>query len=87
MGKTLGEVGMDTEKRCMALRVAAPPDEKARAALARALAKVCPDWGALEVEILPGSRETLLLIHPAAGAYIDRRAAELLATRFDEPAY
>ncbi len=62
---------MDGKRNCLALRIAGEPD-------ARRIRQAAGSWGALEVEVFPGRGETLLLIHPAEGVYIDRRAAELL---------
>ncbi len=39
------------------------------------------DWGVLEIELFPGGQETLVLVHPAGGTYIDARAAAFLAER------
>lgn len=65
---------MDGKRNCLALRIAGEPD-------ARRIRQAAGGWGALEVEVFPGRGETLLLIHPAEGVYMDRRAAELLFSR------
>ena len=73
-------------ERCLALRVPGHPDDREALRLVRE-ALDGPDWGALEVEIFPGGQETLLLIRPAAGIYIDERAVRFLAARFDGGTY
>lgn len=37
------------------------------------------DWGALEIEIIAGREESLLLARPASGVYISREALLRLA--------
>ena len=39
------------------------------------------NWGALEIEIIPGREESLLLARPASGVYISREALSRLAAR------
>ena len=38
------------------------------------------DWGALEIEIIAGREESLLLARPASGVYISREALSRLAS-------
>lgn len=65
---------MDGKRNCLALRIAGEPDPQR-------IRQAAGSWGTLEVEVFPGRGETLLLIHPAEGVYMDRRAAELLFGR------
>ena len=37
------------------------------------------DWGSLEIEIIAGRNESLLLVRPASGVYISRDAVSRLA--------
>ena len=37
------------------------------------------DWGALEIEIIAGREESLLLARPASGVYLSREALSRLA--------
>ena len=64
------------ENRVLALVLPGHPNPGEAERLIRA--SLGEAWGALEVEEFPGRGETLLLIRPARGVYIDRRAAELL---------
>ena len=70
---------MDTEKKCLALRVPGQPDdEELRRAAERAM-DTGEDWGAVEIEVFPGREGTLLLVHPAAGLYIREDAVRFLS--------
>ena len=39
------------------------------------------DWGALEIEIIAGREESLLLARPASGVYLSREVLSRLAAR------
>ena len=65
------------EPMTVALRVPGQPDDREAERLARS-APETGSWGILEVEIIPGREETLLLIHPARGVYISAGAARIL---------
>ena len=72
---------MDREKQCVALRLPGQPDAgQLRRAVEEAFSSG-EDWGALEVEVFPGRRGTLLLIHPAAGMYIREDAVRFLSVQ------
>ncbi|MBR6208363.1 MAG: hypothetical protein IKQ69_05140 [Oscillospiraceae bacterium] len=75
---------MEEQKQVLAVCVRGCPDGEEALGLVRAALRERGDFGAVEVEMLPGKRETLLLIHPAAGVYIDRRAAEYLTERLQQ---
>lgn len=68
-------------EQVLALCVPGCPDRAEATALVRSALREQGASGAVEVELLPGRRDTLLLIHPAAGLYIDSRAAAVLAER------
>ena len=70
-----------TSERVLALRLPGRPEpEEAERQVRQALAGEA-DWGVLEIELFPGGEETLALVHPARGTYIDARAAAFLAGR------
>ena len=72
---------MDTERRCVALRVPGRPDDsELRRAAERALGPG-ENWGAVEIEVFPGRKGTLLLVHPASGLYIREDAVRFLTVR------
>jgi len=65
----------------MVLRLPGQPDAgELRRAVEKALSSG-EDWGTLEVEVFPGRRGTLLLIHPAAGVYIREDAVWFLSVQ------
>lgn len=72
---------MEEKGSVLTLCVPGRPDASEAGRLVRALLAERGGAGAVEVEILPGRRETLLLVHPARGVYIDRRAAAFLLER------
>lgn len=65
--------------RILALRLPGRPEPEEAERQVRAALAEQTDWGVLEIELFPGGEETLVLAHPARGAYIDARAAALLA--------
>ena len=71
-------------RKCVAVHVPGRPDPREAEHLARCALSEGEDWGALEVEIFPGREDTLLLIHPAEGVYIDRSAVRFLLDRFGD---
>jgi len=71
---------MDGDKRFFALRVPGRVSDRAAEALVRSRAETA-GWGALEIRLFPGARETLLLARPAEGVYISNAALRLLDTR------
>ena len=64
--------------QALALRVPGHPDlSDAKRLVFAALGEA--DWGALEIEIIAGREESLLLARPASGVYISREALLRLA--------
>ena len=65
-------------EQALALRVPGHPDlSDAKRLVFAALGEA--DWGALEIEIIAGQKESLLLARPASGVYISREALLRLA--------
>ena len=65
-------------ERALALRVPGHPDlSDAKRLVFAALGEA--DWGALEIEIIAGQKESLLLARPARGVYLSREALLRLA--------
>ena len=65
-------------EQALALRVPGHPDlSDAKRLVFAALGEA--DWGALEIEIIAGREESLLLTRPASGVYISREALLRLA--------
>lgn len=65
-------------EQVLALRVPGHPDlSDAKRLVFAALGEA--DWGALEIEIIAGQEESLLLARPASGVYISREALLRLA--------
>lgn len=65
-------------EQALALRVPGHPDlSDAKRLVFAALGEA--DWGALEIEIIAGREESLLLARPASGVYISREALLRLA--------
>lgn len=65
-------------ERALALRVPGHPGlSDAKKLVFAALGEA--DWGALEIEIIAGREESLLLARPASGVYISREALSRLA--------
>ena len=75
---------MAEQKQVLTLCVPGQPDAEETGRLVRSALREHGELGAVEVEILPGRRDTLLLVHPAEGLYIDRRAAEFLSERLSQ---
>ena len=74
-------MAMETDRKCVALRLPGRPDDgELRRAAEQALGEG-EDWGAVEIEVLPGRKGTLLLVHPAAGLYIREDALRFLTVR------
>ena len=71
---------MDGDKRFVALRVPGRVSDRAAEALIRSRTEAA-GWGALEIRLFPGARETLLLARPAEGVYISKAALRLLDAR------
>ena len=83
MGKTFfGRLFMQKNaksERALALRVPGHPGLlDAKRLVFAALGNT--DWGALEIEIIAGREESLLLARPASGVYISREALSRLAS-------
>ena len=83
MGKTFfGRLFMQKNakiERALALRVPGHPGlSDAKRLVFAALGNT--DWGALEIEIIAGREESLLLVRPASGVYISREALFRLAS-------
>ena len=68
-------------ERVLALRLPGCPGPEEAERQVRTALGTETDWGILEIELFPGGRETLALVHPARGTYIDARAAAFLADR------
>ena len=65
-------------EQALALRVPGHPDlSDAKRLVFAALGEA--DWGALEIEIIAGREESLLLARPASGVYLSREALLRLA--------
>lgn len=65
-------------EQALALRVPGHPGlSDAKRLVSAALGEA--DWGALEIEIIAGREESLLLARPASGIYISRKALLRLA--------
>lgn len=68
---------MDGDKRFLALRVPGQVSDRAAETLIRTRSETA-GWGALEIRVFPGVRETLLLARPAEGVYIPEKVLRLL---------
>ena len=67
--------------KCLAVRVPGLPSDDQAEAIVRAALAPRDDWGALEIEVFPGRKGTLLLVHPASGLYIREDAVRFLTVR------
>ena len=61
------------------------PGRPRRQELRELVRRRCPGWGAVEIELYPGTEEYLVLIHPAGeSVFLAAGAAALLAERFGQ---